>query len=281
MEGGTWFVYCALLAAETFCKLEDIQKAFQIVQEIEINEKIIPQKLSGSVFALRFKLLVLNDDLDKASELLKESINRGDIVNKYANFYFNLSKVRFYISNYNTSKAISLLNELSVIAKKNNANEMLIEIELLKARSYFRDSNKTDAINSVISALFLAQEEAFIRIFLSEGEDIKTMIKEIHQEKLTKTSNSLDLVSKKYLEKLILAYGCDAEQKTNAVDNIISKRELDTLKLIAENFTNQEIANRLFISLNTVKTHLKNINIKLEANNRTEAVTRAKEIGVL
>lgn len=139
----------------------------------------------------------------------------------------------YLVSNFSFGakpKAISLLDELAFIAQKNNANEMLIEIKLLKARSYYRDGNKTSAINSLKCALLLAQEENFIRIFLTEGEEIRTMIKEIHHEKLTKTSNSLDLISKKYLDKLKLAYERDNEQRTNSVDNIISKRELDTLK---------------------------------------------------
>ena len=61
----------------------------------------------------------------------------------------------------------------------------------------------------------------------------------------------------------------------------LSTRELDTLKLIAEDLVNQEIADKLFISLNTVKTHLKNIYLKLEVDNRTEAVTKAKETGII
>ena len=48
--------------------------------------------------------------------------------------------------------------------------------------------------------------------------------------------------------------------------------ELDALKLIAEDMSNQEIADKLFISLNTVKTHAKNIFLKLEVNSREQAV---------
>jgi ATP/maltotriose-dependent transcriptional regulator MalT len=62
---------------------------------------------------------------------------------------------------------------------------------------------------------------------------------------------------------------------------MLSDRELDTLKLIAGNLSNQEIADKLFISLNTVKTHLKNVFIKLDAENRTKAVEKAKELGII
>jgi LuxR family maltose regulon positive regulatory protein len=60
-------------------------------------------------------------------------------------------------------------------------------------------------------------------------------------------------------------------------EEVLSARELDTLKLIAEDLTNQEIANALYISITTVKTHVRNILLKLEAKNRTEAVSIARE----
>ena len=64
-------------------------------------------------------------------------------------------------------------------------------------------------------------------------------------------------------------------------EEALSSRELDTLKLIAENLTNQEIAEALFISITTVKTHVRNILLKLEAKNRIEAVSIAREKGLL
>jgi NarL family two-component system response regulator LiaR len=57
----------------------------------------------------------------------------------------------------------------------------------------------------------------------------------------------------------------------------ISARELEVLQLIAQGLSNQEIADKLFVSLNTIKTHTANIFLKLEVNRRTQAIQRAKE----
>lgn len=61
----------------------------------------------------------------------------------------------------------------------------------------------------------------------------------------------------------------------------ISKREFEVLELIAQGLSNQEIAEKLFVSLNTVKTHSSNLFMKLEARRRTEAIRRAKELQLL
>ena len=61
----------------------------------------------------------------------------------------------------------------------------------------------------------------------------------------------------------------------------ISKREYEVLELMAQGLSNQEIADKLFVSLNTVKTHSSNLFMKLDARRRTQAVRRAKESGLL
>lgn len=61
----------------------------------------------------------------------------------------------------------------------------------------------------------------------------------------------------------------------------ISKRELEVLQLMAEGLSNREIADRLFVSLNTIKTHSSNVYEKLEAKRRTQAVETAKKHGII
>jgi two-component system, NarL family, response regulator LiaR len=61
----------------------------------------------------------------------------------------------------------------------------------------------------------------------------------------------------------------------------ISKREYEVLELIAKGHTNQEVADKLFVSANTIKTHLANIFAKLDVNRRTQAVQRAKDLNIL
>ena len=61
----------------------------------------------------------------------------------------------------------------------------------------------------------------------------------------------------------------------------ISKREHEVLELIAQGLSNQEIADKLFVSLNTIKTHSSNLFLKLEVNRRTQAVQKGKELRLI
>lgn len=61
----------------------------------------------------------------------------------------------------------------------------------------------------------------------------------------------------------------------------VTKREYEVLGLIAEGLSNQEIADRLFVSTSTIKTHTSNLYLKLEASRRTQAIQKAKELGLL
>ena len=84
-----------------------------------------------------------------------------------------------------------------------------------------------------------------------------------------------------FIDKLKFVLAKNKRFGKSNLESKLSTRELDTLKLIAEDLTNQEIADKLFISLNTVKTHLKNIYLKLEVNNRTKAVSKAKKLEII
>jgi NarL family two-component system response regulator LiaR len=61
----------------------------------------------------------------------------------------------------------------------------------------------------------------------------------------------------------------------------ISKREYEVLELVAKGLSNQEIADQLFVSLNTIKTHTSNLFLKLDVNRRTQAIQKAKELRLI
>ncbi|MCB9305819.1 MAG: response regulator transcription factor [Lewinellaceae bacterium] len=76
--------------------------------------------------------------------------------------------------------------------------------------------------------------------------------------------------------------GADLRPKPEILEHLgITPREMEVLELVAQGLSNQEIADRLFVSLNTVKTHASNVFGKLDAQRRTQAIQKAKELGLL
>ena len=76
-------------------------------------------------------------------------------------------------------------------------------------------------------------------------------------------------------------FGCQAEASAGQLAEPISEREQGVLELIAKGLSNQAIADKLHISLHTVKTHARRINAKLDVKSRTQAIVRARELGLL
>ena len=83
-------------------------------------------------------------------------------------------------------------------------------------------------------------------------------------------------------QKKVIIASPDFKFDESALERLgISKRELEVLELIAKGMSNQEIADKLFVSLNTVKTHSSNLFQKLEVSRRTQAINRAKELRLI
>jgi LuxR family maltose regulon positive regulatory protein len=123
----------------------------------------------------------------------------------------------------------------------------------------------------------LAAEENLIGFFLFSIEEVGDLYKEIFKlPNLTKTN-----ITPKFIENLKLAIQRKDKPGKIGFEAGLSTRELDALKLIAEDLSNREIADKLFISLQTVKTHVKNILLKLEVESRIRAVSKAKELGII
>jgi len=99
---------------------------------------------------------------------------------------------------------------------------------------------------------------------------------------LEKLLNDKAGVSRAYVNKLLSAFQVDKLIQTqDGLVEQLSDRELEVLRLIAAGLSNKKITEELFISLSTVKTHLRNIYGKLNVHSRTEAIVKAKELELL
>jgi len=96
------------------------------------------------------------------------------------------------------------------------------------------------------------------------------------------TRTKIAVVEKEVIVERVIAADSDFRLNESELDRLgISKREYEVLELISQGLSNQEIADKLFVSTNTIKTHSSNLFMKLDARRRTQAIQRARELGLL
>jgi LuxR family maltose regulon positive regulatory protein len=173
-----------------------------------------------------------------------------------------------------------LLDEYWEMADGNGWGSKTIEILDLQALLFDLQGEHDQALRSLEHALAMAEPEGFFRIFVDEGPPMARLL-----------YKSLERgVAPDYVQRLLAAFPEIEPEQTSAVliqtsedewVEPLSDREIEVLLLIAKGLTNQEISARLYLSLNTVKAHTRNIYSKLHVNNRTQATNRARSLGLL
>ena len=155
-------------------------------------------------------------------------------------------------------------------------NEVLIELYILNAVLNNIRDKRDKALSNLIKAMELASDENLLSFFVSNPYDISSLLNDVL--KILATTNTK--IPNIFINNLKVAIKRKDKLLNESSDMGLSQRELETLNLIAQNLTNQEIANELYISITTVKTHVRNILLKLDAKKRNEAVIKAKEKGM-
>lgn len=185
---------------------------------------------------------------------------------------------RLQIAQNQAEAALDTLKVLLTEAEKQNRARRLHEILVLLAITYQETGAVDIALESLERSLKQAEPEGYTRVYLDEGTRMVKLLREAARRG----------IQKQYCTRLLSDF--QQEQRTlerasgegNAgLVEPLSARELEVLQLLAEGCTNREIAERLFLSLSTVKGHISNIIGKLLARNRTEAVVKARQLGIL
>ena len=175
------------------------------------------------------------------------------------------------------SDALGLLERLLLAAEAGRRKGSVIEILVLQALAHKGRGSLVMAHMALRRALRLAEPEGFVRLFVDEGPPMAHLLHEADDRGTVQ----------RYIQRLLTAFRLAAPARTGQPDaqsasvQILSEREREVLHQIAEGLTNRQIADRLYLSVYTVKAHARNIYEKLEAKNRTQAVARARELGVL
>jgi LuxR family maltose regulon positive regulatory protein len=167
--------------------------------------------------------------------------------------YNQLTLARLLVAGGEIEPALALLDRIVEDAQAAGRTGSLVEARLVRALAHRADGDLDAALADLRPALADGIPAGYVRLFLDEGPP---------------------------MEELLDAAGSPLHREPTAEEGL-SDRELDVLRLLATDLTGPEIARRLFVSVNTLRTHTKHIFTKLDVNTRRAAVRRASELGLL
>jgi LuxR family maltose regulon positive regulatory protein len=270
-----------------------------------------PVPMLQPVAARKARVHLKQGRLDKAQAWVREQGISTEAEVRYLDEFDLLTLARIRLSEGSFVGVNELLERLLALAEAQKRTGSVLEILLTQALVHQAQGNDSQAFAMLECALALAQPEGYLRIFVDEGEAMRLLILDFRMS-IEKQGRPNDHRLSGYVDKLlaafpestealsqskILAPGASAgvvnrksiidnrnsifETRNSIIVDPLTDRELEILRLIAEGYSNGEISKRLYLALSTVKGHNLRIFNKLQAENRTEAVARARELGLL
>ena len=182
-----------------------------------------------------------------------------------------LSQARIYLARGDAPAALEVLGSLRRQAEAKGWADERLKIMVLQAVAQHAHGAKEEAVRLLGEALALAEPGGFVRLFIDEGPPMAELLSEAAARGL----------AAEYVRKLLAAFGQPQTAQPQPLVEPLSPREMQVLRLIAQGLSNREIGERLFLAVITVKGHNQRIFGKLQVQRRTEAVARARELGLL
>ena len=188
---------------------------------------------------------------------------------------------------------LRLLDRLSHAAGGAGRMHSAIEILILHALAHRAQHERSEALAALERALTLAEPEGYVRLFVDEGAPMKELLSsylgarreeardEQYRASIGHARRLLTVFQTPHTSVQLLAPGGNAPEHFQPLPEPLTAREREVLELISDGLSNREIATRLFIEVGTVKGYVHIILRKLEADTRTKAVARARELRLL
>jgi LuxR family transcriptional regulator, maltose regulon positive regulatory protein len=267
-------------------------------------ERVIDRFLISEVFLARLKLAQGDasgaaDILARASQSAREQnfvyrmpeiaaiqvvtfLRQGDLpaaAHLAQTYSLPLGQARVHLARGDTTAALAVLESFRQQVEAMGWKDEQLKGMVLQAAAHHVDGKEARSLQVLGEALVLAEPGGFLRIFLDEGTAMAQVLAKAAAQGMMPG----------YTGKLLAAFEAE-KQKTRDKSSLssaqsliepLSQRELEILQLIAQGLSNDEIGKRLFLALDTVKGHNRRIFDKLQVQRRTEAVARARELGLL
>ena len=245
-----------------------------------------PAGLLNPVPAQRARLLLAQGDLAEAARWTKECGLDADDEPAYPHEPEYLVLARVLLGQGQPGQALALLDRLHAAAAAQDRAGSLIEIGALRALALAATGKEAAAVAALAGALTLTCPQGYVRVFADEGSPMAALLSRLIAAQ--RTGQAAAEVPLGCLARLQQAFDTEHPApdhgRATAPQGIVeplTSRELEVLEMLAAGRSNQAIARELVITLDTVKKHVSHVLGKLGAASRTEAVARARQLGLI
>lgn len=274
----------------------DVDQAFHCLTELEYigHHRQLPRVVSSAKLE-RARLLTIQGNYQAAREELDRANNREvwerarhlrlpahDIENH------DLGELRLQIFSGDAGNALAPLETAIAEASASKRHRRALKLRILQSLALKQSGEQRAALATMTDVLKIAGNEGFIRLLVDESERAGLLVREVDAAMRSENAGRTDPIFSVYLQKLLQAFGpalaAEPEAGAGTMSELVeplTTKEIRILSLLAEGYSNSALAEKLFVSDSTVRTHLRNINGKLNAQNRTQAVAVARKLGVI
>lgn len=267
IENSDWFVLCQLVLARIKLAQNNINETVGILEEA-----------NRSVLQLGFDHLFPELVEERVMVLLRQG-NLTAAVLLAQTHGSSFTKARVYLAQGDTIAALAELEPRYLQVEKEHREDEQLKIMVLLAIVLYAHDEKDKALKLLGEALALAEPGGIIRAFVDEGLLMAELLIE---------AAALGIMPH-YINKILSVYGKGAKKiignihqsSSQLLNEQLSHREMEILHLVASGLSNREIGEKLYLALDTVKGHNRRLFEKLQVKSRTEAISRARELGLI
>ena len=256
----------------------DYAGAMRVVEKFEsrLAAHSWPREFDEDFHTLKVWVQLASGDIQNPSQWADQIyLNKGFDLHKER---YRLTLARICLAQGKCAEVEKLLVGMAPPARVGSQITRLLEFNLLRAAAIAGQGRLPEAFELIESCLVMAETEGYIRIFLDVGEPVRELLAAY----LRSTSPSHKLFAQKVLDAFLhTSQAISTDSQPAGLIEPLTERELEILHIMALGSTNKEIARQLIIASGTVKAHAASIYRKLEVANRTEAVARARQLGIL
>jgi LuxR family maltose regulon positive regulatory protein len=214
----------------------------------------------------------------QVSVLLRQG-SVSDAIPLVQRYEIPLSQARVALAQGNPSAGLAILELYRQQMEARRWADERLRAMILQTLTFYACDEKDKATQVLSEVLSLAEPGGFLRIFLDEGKPMADLL----------SAAAAQGICPDYVNRLLAAFEAEVSNKqatatlpgSSSLVDTLSVRELEVLRLIDQGFSNQEIGERLFLALDTIKGYNRRIFEKLHVQRRTEAIARARELGLL